>query len=94
MRSCIYAENPVLHSNTAKIQPLDNLSPLAKAGVPILHVCGSEDPWLEKNTVPAEKKYHELGGEMKVIVEPGRGHLPSVPLQPGDVVSFITASVQ
>ncbi len=25
--SCIYAENPFLHSNTAQIQPLDNLAP-------------------------------------------------------------------
>ncbi len=92
--SCIYAENPILHSNTAKIQPLDNLSPLAKAGVPILHVCGSEDPWFEKNTLPAEKKYRELGGKMKVVVEPGRGHLPSGPVAPTDVVNFITASVR
>lgn len=91
--SCIYAQNPLLHSNTAKVQPLDNLSPLAKASVPILHVCGSEDPWLEKNTIPAEKKYRELGGNMKVVIEQGRGHLPPGPAQPADVVDFITASV-
>jgi hypothetical protein len=42
--SCIYGENPRLHSSLAKTQPLDNLAPLAKAGVPILHVCGSLDP--------------------------------------------------
>ena len=31
--SCIYAENPILHTGGVKIQPLDNLAPLAKAGV-------------------------------------------------------------
>src|SRR5205814_7689618 len=37
--SCIYGENPVLRSNLSKEQPLDNLAPLAKADVPLLHVC-------------------------------------------------------
>jgi hypothetical protein len=41
---CIYAENPILRSNLSKTPPLDNLAPLAKARVPILHVCGSLDP--------------------------------------------------
>ena len=43
--SCIYAENPRMRSALAKTQPLDNLAPLAKANVPLLHVCGSLDPW-------------------------------------------------
>src|ERR1700721_3021446 len=46
--SCIYGENPVLRSimsgRQEEKQPLDNLAPLAKAGVPILHVCGQLDP--------------------------------------------------
>ena len=66
-----------------------NLGPLAKAGVRILHVCGSEDPWLEKNSLPAEKKYRELGGEMKVVIEPGKDHLSTAPVQPEEVVDFI-----
>ena len=48
--SCIYAENPILRSHMTKAQPLDNLAPLAKAGVPLLHVCGSLDPWLDSQT--------------------------------------------
>jgi pimeloyl-ACP methyl ester carboxylesterase len=87
--ACIYAENPVLHSNTAKTQPLDNLAPLAKAGVPILHVCGSDDPWLEKNTRVAREEYQKLGRQMKVIVEPGRGHSPPTPEDSPFAVDFI-----
>src|SRR5438128_3061598 len=42
--ACIYAENPVLSSFMSKTSLLDNLASLAKAGVPLLHVCGSLDP--------------------------------------------------
>ena len=46
--SCIYGENPVLRCTMTKAQPLDNLAALAKAGVPLLHVCGSLDPMLNE----------------------------------------------
>jgi hypothetical protein len=42
--SAIYARNPYLYSLMSQTQPIDNLAPLAKAGVPILHDCGSLDP--------------------------------------------------
>jgi pimeloyl-ACP methyl ester carboxylesterase len=90
--SCIYAENPVLHSNTAQTQPLDNLAPLAKAGVPILHVCGSEDPWLDSQTRVAEKRYTELGGKITVLVQNGQGHYPLAPSDPQPAVKFITGT--
>ncbi len=88
--ACIYAENPVLRSNMAKTQPLDNLAPLAKAGVPLLHVCGSLDPWLEDNTRVVEKQYKELGGQIKVIIAEGEGHFPLGPRDTKPVVDFIT----
>ena len=47
---CIYAENPVLRCTMTKAQPLDNLAVLAKAGIPLLHVCGSLDPLLQNHT--------------------------------------------
>lgn len=92
--SGIYAENPVMHSNVTKPQPLDNLAPLAKAGVPLLHVCGSLDPWFTNNTSVVEKRYKELGGKISVIVKEGEGHYP---LGPGDVkpvVDFITKATE
>jgi hypothetical protein len=77
--SCIYAENPIMHSNLAKTQPLDDLAPLAKAGVPLLHVCGSLDPGLKDNTLVAEEIYKKLGGDIKVILKTGKGHYPLGP---------------
>jgi pimeloyl-ACP methyl ester carboxylesterase len=90
--SCIYAENPSMHSNLAKIQPLENLEPLAKAGIPVLHVCGSSDPLFEKSTRMAEERYQKLGGKIKVIVEPGKGHYPLTPNDPKAAIDFITAA--
>jgi pimeloyl-ACP methyl ester carboxylesterase len=87
--SCIYGENPVLRSNLAKIQPIDNLAPLAKAGIPLLHVCGSLDPWLNDNTRVVENRYKELGGKITVIVKEGMGHYPLAPNDPEQVVDFI-----
>jgi hypothetical protein len=77
--SCIYGENPLLHSNLAKTSPLDNLAPLARAGVPILHVCGSLDPWLNGQTRLAEKRYKELGGRSRSLCKKARGIIHSRP---------------
>lgn len=87
--SCVYAENPRLRSRMTKAQPLDNLAPLAKAGVPVLHVCGSLDPWLGSQTRALEKKYQDLGGKVTVIVKDGEGHHPTAPKDVKPVVEFI-----
>jgi hypothetical protein len=58
------------------------------------HICGSEDPWLGKNTLPAEKQYRELGREMKVVIERDKAHLSTTPAQPAEVVDFIMNSIQ
>ena len=88
--SCVYAENPRMHSALAKTQPLDNLAPLAKANVPLLHVCGSLDPYFRDNTLEVEKRYKKLGGKIEVIVKKGEGHYPLAPEDPAPVVDFIT----
>ena len=91
--SCIYGENPVLRSNMSKTQPLDNLAPLANAGVHLLHVCGNLDPWLTTQTRVAQKRYQELGGRMTVIVKEGEGHYPLAPKDQQPVVDFIIKRV-
>ena len=73
----------------SKAQPLDNLAPLAKAGVHFLHVCGSLDPWFKSQTGVAEKRYHELGGQITVIEKEGEGHYPLAPKDRQPVVDFI-----
>ncbi|APW61543.1 alpha/beta fold hydrolase [Paludisphaera borealis] len=90
--SCVYGENPALRSLMAKQPPLDHLNALAKAGVPLIHACGSLDPWLEGETRVAEKRYKELGGKMTVFVDEGRGHLPTAPKDPNPVVELILAA--
>ena len=87
--SCIYARNPFLHSLMAKTPPNDDLAPLAKAGIPILHDCGGLDPWLNDQTRVVENRYKRLGGHITVIVRRGEGHFPLSPKDPASVVDFI-----
>jgi hypothetical protein len=76
-------------SNT---QPIDNLAPLAKAGVPILPDRGSLDPWLRGHTRVVEKRYKELGGKITVLVTEGEGHFPVSRKDPKPVVDFILSN--
>src|SRR5262249_33121676 len=62
-----------------------------KAGVPLLHVCGSRDPWLDSQTRVLEKRYQDLGGRITVLVEEGRGHFPTAPQDPKLGVDFIVS---
>jgi len=87
--SCVYGENPVMRATMTKTTLLDNLGPLAKAGVAVMSVCGSEDPRLEVNTRAMEKKYKQLGGTIIVIVKEGDGHYPLAPRDVKPVVEFI-----
>jgi hypothetical protein len=89
--SCLYGENPVLRCTMTKAQPLDNLAALARASVPILHVCGSLDPMLKSQTREAEKRYRDLGGSMTVLVQEGARHYPTAPYDPKPVVDFVVA---
>ena len=71
--------------------PVDNLEPLAKAGVPLLHVYGDADtvvPWNE-NTGVIAKRYRKLGGDIKLIAKPGVGHHPHGLKDSTPIVEFI-----
>lgn len=92
--SCVYAENPVLRAKMSRPPPLDNLAPLAKAGVPLLHVCGILDPWLEGQTRVAEARYQQLGGRITVIVKEGEGHYPLAPKDTKPVLEFIACNAK
>src|SRR5207245_6865855 len=60
--ACIYGRNPALRSLMSKTSPLENLGPLAKAGVPLLHLCDKTDPWFNEHTRVVEQRYKELCG--------------------------------
>jgi pimeloyl-ACP methyl ester carboxylesterase len=74
-----------------KLNPVDNLAPLAKANIPLLHVCGEADDVvpIEENTRLVEERYRKLGGSITVIAKPGVGHHPHSLVDPTPIVAFI-----
>ncbi len=71
--------------------PIDNLAPLAKAKVPLLHICGDADevvPYPE-NSVLIKDRYEKLGGTIHIIVKPGLKHHPHGLDDPTPAVDFI-----
>ncbi len=71
--------------------PVDNLKPLAEAGVPLLHVYGDADevvPW-EENTGIIADRYREFGGTIELITKPGIGHHPHGLEDSTPIVEFI-----
>ncbi len=73
----------------SKESPIDMLEPLAKAGIPILSVCGSKDMAVryDENDAVLEKRYKALGGDIKVIVE-DKGHSHGMK-DPTPILEFI-----
>lgn len=71
--------------------PIDHLEPLAKAGIPIIGVCGDSDkvvPYPENMEV-VRNRYARLGGPVEVILKPGCDHHPHSLEDPRPVVDFI-----
>ena len=71
--------------------PIDGLEPLAKAGVPLIHVVGDADMVVRvaENTTVLERRYKKLGGSIRVIHKPGVGHHPHSLKDPTPLVDFI-----
>lgn len=71
--------------------PIRHLEPLAKAGVPILAVCGDSDKVVpfDENMKPLRDAYAELGGPVELIVKPGADHHPHSLTSPEPIVDFI-----
>ncbi len=78
----------------ALCNPIDNLEPLAKAGMPLLHVVGDADEVvpLAENTTILEERYKALGGSIQVIHKPGVKHHPHSLRDPAPIVDFVLAS--
>jgi alpha-beta hydrolase superfamily lysophospholipase len=71
--------------------PVDNLAPLAAAKIAIIAVAGDADDLvpIEENIKRVERRYRELGGELKLILKPGVGHHPHSLEDPTPVVEFL-----
>jgi pimeloyl-ACP methyl ester carboxylesterase len=65
-----------LSERAAEFNPIDNLAPLAKAGVKVLHVHGDKDALvpMAANTTELVRRYRGLGGEAEAVVLPGLVH--------------------
>ena len=76
-----------------KGNPIDRLAPLAKAGIPILHVVGDADKVvpITENSDIIEQRYKALGGKIHVIHKPGVGHHPHSLKDPEPIVDFFLA---
>ena len=79
----------------AKCNPIDNLEPLARAKVSLLHVVGDADinvPVAE-NTAILEDRYVKLGGHIEVIHKKGVAHHPHSLKDPTPIVEFILRNI-
>lgn len=79
-----------------KLNPVDNLEPLAKAKIPLLLVYGDSDtvvPHAENSAVVYER-YQKLGGPVEQIVKPGQDHHPHGLKDVTPVVEFFTKAWQ
>lgn len=76
-----------------KLNPVDNLASMAKAKIPLLHVCGEADEVVpfDENTQLIEDRYRELGGPITVIAKPGVKHHPHSLKNAQPIVRFVLA---
>ena len=83
-----------LASHLAEHNPIDRLRPLARAGVPIMHVHGDSDPAVpyEPNSGEAVRRYRAMGGSIVVEKVVGGGHEAGGPFYSSETaVDFLLA---
>jgi pimeloyl-ACP methyl ester carboxylesterase len=75
----------------AEFNPVDNLAPLAKAGVKILHVHGDKDELVprEANSLVVLERYKALGGSAALDTIAGLGHGGQVLYESRHAVAFL-----
>ncbi len=63
-------------SRISEFNPIDNLKPLAAAGVPIFHIHGDADEVvpLDPNSALTVSRYREMGGDIRLKILKGGGH--------------------
>jgi len=92
--ACIVGRNPALRSLMTKTPPLDNLGPLAKEGVPLLHLCDETDPWFEEQTRVAERRYKDLGGQITVLINRNQASYPLAETDVERIADFVVANAK
>ncbi len=82
-----------LTARQSEFNPIDNLAPLAKAGVKILHIHGDKDDLvpMSANSTELATRYKLLGGKAQVMVIPGLGHGGQVFYESQPLLNFVLA---
>jgi pimeloyl-ACP methyl ester carboxylesterase len=64
-----------LDRRAGEFNPIDNLAPLAKANVKVLHLHGDEDTLVptSANSKELARRYRELGGQAEIVLLKGLG---------------------
>ncbi len=72
--------------------PLDFAETIAKAGIPVMMVCGDADDIVpfEENGEPMAGRLRAAGGRCEVILKKGAGHHPHSLENPAPLADFIT----
>jgi hypothetical protein len=80
-----------LERRSAEFNPVDNLAPLAKAGVRILHIHGDKDDVvpMDANSTELARRYRELDGSAEIVVLPGLGHGGKILYESDPLVKFL-----
>ena len=81
-------------ASTSSLNPIRQLEPLAKANIPILHVCGATDDAvpIEENSLLVQTRYQALGGSIVLISKPNCNHHPHSLEDPLRIVNFVLAN--
>lgn len=71
-----------LLANIKELNPIDNLAPLAKAGVKIHHIHGTDDGTvpIDANCLEFARRYRALGGEITLEIAKNYGHYTPQPM--------------
>ena len=74
-----------------KLNPIDNLAPLAAHKIAILAICGDADQVvpLGENSAIAKERYEKLGGHFELITKPGGDHHPHSLKDPQPIIDFV-----
>ena len=89
--SCIYADNPAIYD-----EDLARLEALAKHDVPLLNVVGTLDLlyYSGRHTPAIEKRYHEFGGRITLMIKEGTAHHPHSLQNPKPIADWIIKNLK
>jgi pimeloyl-ACP methyl ester carboxylesterase len=82
-----------LTQRTKEFNPIDNLAPLARERVKILHIHGDKDELvpMDANSTELARRYRELNGSATIVVIDGLGHGGQQLYESDELLKFLLA---